>query len=116
MLGHDAENPSPVQEGGAVVQLSPDRQRKPQHDEQIRCPGLTQNHGQLFQRFVQQRLLKKQVAAGIGGQRQLREDQQLHLVFLRLPDDLQKPGAVGFGVCHQYIRGGGRHPDKSIFH
>ena len=68
------------------------------------------------ERIVQQRLLEKQVAAGVSRQAQFRQDQQPHLLLLGLPQHLYQLLRVVRTVRHADLARGNRYADPSVLH
>ena len=115
-LGHKAQQPSPADRGGTVVQLAVHRHRQPHQRDEVQPLAGPENTGQPVEGRLLQRLLEKQVPAGVAGQRQLGENRQLDPAggtLRHLFGDL--PGVIG-AVRHPQRGREGRRFQKTILH
>ena len=115
-FGDHAQDSSVEQGGGAVVQLAVHSQRQAGEDQHRQAARGVADRPQGFQRAVQQRLLQEEVAAGIAGQAQLRQDQDPDRLPGRGPDGPDGLFGVEGAVGHPH---GGRRRgafDKSMVH
>ena len=112
---NEAEQPPAADDGRAVVELAVHIDRQADGgDQRQRLAGL-QNGAERFFGGPLQRLLQKQVAAGVAGQAKFRKADQLHAlgrVHAHGVNDLL--GIIG-AVGHVQCGGGGGCADKSIF-
>ena len=113
---HKTQKLPVLHRGRYVVQLAAALPGQP-HKNQHVLPGRSPDHlPKRLQCAVQQRLLREQVAAGVGGKAQLREHHKLGALFVPLlhqPDDLLP---VKHGVGHPDLGCRRCDTDKSISH
>ena len=117
-LGHQVQNLTLLDQSGTVIQLivilSPHRQTHCGHQFQI-AGGLQDRLESLFRTF-QQRVVQKQIAAGISSETQLRQAQHLDPLLIRLPHQSKDLLCVIAAVGHPNFRRTGSYLDKSISH
>ena len=117
-LGDQAQDLSFLYNSGAVIQFVvpfvPYGQAQGRHDVQI--PGGRQNGLQAFFGALEQRILQKQVAAGVTGEAQLRQGQDLHALLVRLPHQGENLLRVIAAVRHGDLGSAGGNRDKTVFH
>ena len=115
-LGHKTQQLPAAEDGSAVVQLAPRQQRQPHQRHHVQLPAGVQDRLQAGQRALLQGALQKQVAAGVAGQAELREDRELDPAPGSLAQLLDDLGGVIGAVRHPQR---GRESccfQKSIFH
>ena len=115
-LGHHAQHLAPVDHRGAVVQLVVMAQGEAHSGENIQLRSFPQDGFQRGLRTVQQAFLQEQVAAGVAGDAQLRQGQDLDPLLRRLLHQSNDLPRVVRTVRHPDLRGAGRHFHKSVFH
>ena len=117
-LGDQPQNLSILYNSSAVIQFVipfiPNRQPQGRHDVQI--PGGLQDRLEALLGTPEQGVLQKQVAAGVAGEAQLRQGQDLHALLVRLPHEGKDLLRVIAAVRHPDLRGAGGHGDKTVFH
>jgi hypothetical protein len=104
-LGHHAENCATVDDDRRIEQSArtPDRRADDQHGQQI-----TRDFGQAIDRLFdrrEQRILKKQIVNGIGGETQLREDHECGVQLISSPRQTNSL----FKVCRNISNPGAGH-------
>ena len=112
----ERQNVACVHDSRNVIQLALDAQRQTDYDDSRKLCGLATDRAQRIERTLEQGLLQKQVAAGVAGQAQLGEGDELRAFcgsLLRLLHDLR---SVIFAVRNVKIGRRGGDFDKSISH
>ena len=112
----ERQNVACVHDSRNVIQLALDAQRQTDYDDSRKLCGLAADGTERLHRTLEQRFLQKQVAAGIAGQAQLRERDELRALrrgLLCLPDDF---GGVIFAVRNVQVGRRGGDFNKSISH
>ena len=102
--------------GSAVVQLAVHGQRQPHQHHQVQLPGGQQNSFQPMLCAAQQFCLQKQIAAGVSGQAEFRQTQQLDTIggrCLHLQKDLF---GIVITVGNAQCRGRCTDRKKTVFH
>ena len=115
-LGHKTQQLPAAEDGSAVVQLAPRQQRQPHQRHHVQLPAGVQDRLQAGQRALLQGALQKQVAAGVAGQAELREDRELDPAPGSLAQLLDDLGGVIGAVRHPQRGREGCCFQKSIFH
>ena len=116
LLGYESEHLTPAQNSGAVIQLAAHTQRQADQHDSLQLGRLTANRLECIQCAVQQRLLQKQVAAGVTGQAKLGEYDQARALRSCLLCLLYDFGSVIGAVRYAQIGRCGSDFDKSILH
>ena len=112
----ERQNVACVHDSRNVIQLALDAQRQTDYDDSRKLCGLAADGTERLHRTLEQRFLQKQVAAGVTGQAQLGERDELRALrcgLLCLPDDF---GGVIFAVRNVQVGRRGGDFDKSISH
>ena len=115
-LGHHAQHMPALQHHGGIVQAAARPHRQPGQRDKVQPFAGGQHGAQALLGPAQQRLLQKQIPAGIAGQAQLGQTEQLYAVRggpAHGGNDLF--GVVG-AVRHPQSRAGNRTADKTIAH
>ena len=115
-LGDEGEHLTGVYDSSHIVQLTAHAQRQTDYDDSRKLCGLAADSTERLHRALEQRFLQKQVAAGVAGQAQLGERDELRALrrgLLCLPDDF---GGVIFAVRNVQVGCRGGDFDKSISH
>ena len=117
-LGYQAQNLSFLYNSSTIIQFVipfiPYRQAQSRHHVQI-FRGF-QDGAQALLGAPQQRLLQKQVAAGVAGEAQLRQGQDFDPLLVRLPHEGKDLLGIIAAVRHMDLGGTGGHFHKSVFH
>ena len=115
-LRDQAQQCPPAEHRRAVEELLVVPHRHPHHRQQIQVLAALQERAQGVFRALQQRILQKEIPAGIAGQAQLRQTQNLDPFRRRL----MQQGKAGLGVVgavgHPDLRGSGGDFDETILH
>ena len=77
---HQTQQLPVADDGRAVIELAIHRNRQSHEGHEVKVRACLQHGGEPLCRGTLERLLEKQVAAGIAGQPQLGKDRQLHAV------------------------------------
>ena len=115
-LGDEGEHLTGVYDSSHIVQLTAHAQRQTDYDDSRKLCGFAADGTERLHRALEQHFLKKQVAAGVAGQAQLGERDELRALrrgLLCLPDDF---GGVIFAVRNVQVGCRGGDFDKSISH
>ncbi len=115
-LGDGPQNYSFLYHDRAVIQFVMNPQRNSQGGDHLQVPGGLQNRFQGLLRVPKQRLLEKEVPAGVARQAQLRQDQDLHPRLLGGAHHLKGLFGVVGAVRQPQLRRAAGHGDKSILH
>ena len=115
-LGDHCQDITLLDDHGAVVELPSGPQGHPQGGEHLQVPGGLQDGAQSLDRAVQEGVLQKQVAAGVAGEAQLRQGQDLDPLLLRFPHHSEDLFCVVPAVRHPDLGRSRRHTDKTVFH
>ena len=113
---HERQHVTGIDDSGHIIQLAAHAQRQTDYDDSRKLCGLAADGTERLHRTLEQRFLQKQVAAGIAGQAQLRERDELRALrrgLLCLPDDF---GGVIFAVRNVQVGRRGGDFNKSISH
>ena len=115
-LRHDAQDFAAADDRGTVVELALYYQRYANHGNQIEAQAGAGNLHQGFFCSLLQAGLQEQVAAGVGGYRQLRKHDQLTSPDICRLHSLDDPFCIISAVCHPKIRADCFGSDKSVIH
>ena len=115
-LGHQTQDLSLVDDGGAVVELVVGPHRQAHGGHHIQVPSGLQNGLQALLGPPEQGVLEKQVPAGIAGEAQLGQAQHPHPLLVRLPHEGKYLFRVIAAVRHPDLGGAGRYLYKSVPH
>ena len=114
-LGHDAEQPAALEHRGDVVELVLDGPRQPDHRETGEArAALLDEADQRFAGGVQQDGLLKQVGAGVAGQGQFGEDDDVDLLLFGAGQEGEDRVGVAGAVGHAQPRHGGGDADETV--
>ena len=117
-LGNQSQNLSILYNSSAIIQFVvpfiPYGQTQSCHDVQI--PGGLQDRLQSLFGALEQGVLQKQIAAGIAGEAQLRQDQDFHPLLVCLPHQGENLLRIIAAVRHPDLGGAGGHGDKTVSH
>ena len=115
-LGNKGEHPPVLDGRRRVVQLPVLFQRKADEHQGVKPFGMLRDLCKRFLRSRKQRLLQEQILAGIAGQAQLGENEDMRSVFCRLINPLFNLFRVVRGIRHPDLRRQRRRSDKTVFH
>ncbi len=116
LLGHNALDFPAAQHRGDVEQLALMHERQADHHGGVQRGRLAAHRVERGERAVQQRALQKQVAAGVPGQAQLGEHDQMRPLCRGLSGQLYDLGSIVCAVCDAQVGRCGSNFDKSILH
>ena len=115
-FGHKTQKLPAADDGGAVIELAGNGGGQPDERDKLQLTAGVQNVTQRRLGGFLQRLLQKQVAAGVARQPQLREYGKLHAALCRALHRLNgHPGIIG-AVRHAQGGGDGAGSDKTVDH
>ena len=117
-LGHQAQNLSFLYNSGTIIQfVVPFVPHGQAHGgDHIQILGGVQDGLEPLLGAPEQGILEKEVAAGVAGEAQLRQCQDLHALLVGLPHEGEDLLGIIAAVRHPNLRGTGGDFDKSIFH
>ena len=115
-FGHHPKQLPAVADCRTVVKLVPVRQGQPDCQQHIQPGSFPQQQAQPPQRAREQRLRKKQIPAGVAGQRQLGEYRYPCAGLRRLLRQRRQRSCVALRVGKRYLWRAGRHLDKALIH
>ena len=101
---------------GAVVELPARPDGHPQGGEDLQVPRGLQDGPQSLRRALQQRVLQKQVAAGVSGETQLRQGQNFHALHVGLAHHGENLLRIMAAVRHADLGRAGGDADESVLH
>ena len=113
---HKRQHVTGIDDSGHIIQLAAHTQRQADHDDSRKLCGLAADRAQRVQCALEQRFLQEQVAAGIAGQAQLGERDELRAFGSGLLRQLYDFGNIIFAVRDVQIRRCRGNFDKSISH
>ena len=113
---HERQHVTGIDDSGHIIQLAAQAQRQTDYDDSRKLCGLTADRVQRVQRTLEQRFLQKQVAAGIAGQAQLGERDELRALCGGLLRQLYDLRGIICTVRDVQIRRCRGNFDKSISH
>ena len=112
----ERQNVACVHNSRNVIQLALDAQRQTDYDDSRKLCGLAADGTERLHRTLEQRFLQKQVAAGVTGQAQLGERDELRALGSGLLGQLYDLRGVIFAVRNVQVGRRGGDFDKSISH
>ena len=115
-LGHKCQHSTMHNRRCNIIQLAIITHRQTNHNNRLQFRRFAADSTERVHRALEQRFLQKQVAAGVAGQAQLGERDELRALrrgLLCLPDDF---GGVIFAVRNVQLGCRGGDFDKSISH
>ena len=113
---HERQHVTGIDDSGHVIQLAAHAQRQTDYDDSRKLCGLAADRVQRVQCALEQRFLQEQVAAGIAGQAQLRERDELRAFGSGLLRQLYDLRGIICAVRSVQIRRCRGNFDKSISH
>ena len=113
---HERQHVTGIDDSGHIIQLAAHAQRQTDYDDSRKLCGLAADRVQRVQCALEQRFLQEQVAAGIAGQAQLGERDELRALCGGLLGQLYDFGNIIFAVRDVQIRRCRGNFDKSISH
>ena len=115
-LGYKPQQLPAAKYSSAVVQLAVHQHRQAYQHNGVQGAAFLQQERQCVQRALLQRVLQKQIAAGIAGKAELRKDCQLYPALCGGAQGGKDLLCVIGAVCHPQSRGKGSCLQKTIFH
>ena len=115
-LRHHTEEPARVDDRRAVIELAAETQRQTHGEDRGKRRRLLKNAGKRRLHRAEQAVGEKQVAAGVAGQAQLRQRQQVDAGRVRLPYAREDRIGIGLHIRDLHIDRPGRSLDKPISH
>ena len=100
----------------AVIELAAETQRQTHGEDRGKRRRLLKNAGKRRLHRAEQAVGEKQVAAGVAGQAQLRQRQQVDAGRVRLPYAREDRIGIGLHIRDLHIDRPGRSLDKPISH
>ena len=113
---HKRQHVTGIDDSGHIIQLAAHAQRQTDYDDSRKLCGLAADRVQRVQRTLEQRFLQKQIAAGIAGQAQLGECDELRAFGSGLLRQLYDLRGIICTVRDVQIRRCRGNFDKSISH
>ena len=113
---HERQHVTGIDDSGHIIQLAAHAQRQTDYDDSRKLCGLAADRVQRVQCALEQRFLQEQVAAGIAGQAQLRERDELRAFGSGLLRQLYDLRGIICAVRSVQIRRCRGNFDKSISH
>ena len=113
---HERQHVTGIDDSGHIIQLAAHAQRQTDYDDSRKLCGLAADRVQRIQCALEQRFLQEQVAAGIAGQAQLGERDELRAFGSGLLRQLYDLKGIICAVRSVQIRRCRGNFDKSISH
>ena len=113
---HERQHVTGIDDSGHIIQLAAHTQRQADHDDGFQLCRFAADRVQRLQRTLEQHFLQEQIAAGIAGQAQLGERDELRAFGSGLLRQLYNLRGIICTVRSVQIRGCRGNFDKSISH